>query len=72
MASRRIQLFPSNVVPFGMEAFRNGRLDLFLKAAGAPREDGGVEPRLPRMRRGERPARRLEREGSRYWRPRGQ
>jgi hypothetical protein len=71
MACMRIQLFPSNVVPFGMEASGHGRLDLFSEARGGACEDS-APPRLPRMRRGERPSRRAEREWSRYWRARGQ
>jgi hypothetical protein len=48
LACVRIQLFPSNVVAFGMEG--NARLDFFAgSAAGALRE--GVEPPLPRLRR---------------------
>jgi len=67
MACVRIQLFPNNVVPFGMKASAHGRPHVLLEPGGVD-EDGCVEAPPPRMRRRERLSRRSARDWNRYWR----
>ncbi len=72
MACVRMQLFPNNVVPFGMEAASGKRVDRLLEEGlSVACEDDGVEASTRRMRRGKRTPRSLDRTWSRYWRTGG-
>jgi len=72
MACVRMQLFPNNVVPFGMEAASGKRVDRLLdEGLSVVREDDGVEASYTAMRRGKRTSRSLDRTWSRYWRTGG-